>query len=447
MDISRIIEANISSFKGSKTQQNAAGVFLLKLFSTTLTFVTAILIARLTGSAGYGAYNFAISWIAILSLIGLFGFNKLIVREYARYQTDLNYGLQLGLLRRAEQLTVLFSLAVIAVVWMLSDYIGQLVVEEDSSLMVNSLLVALPLVVILTLIRIRQAAMEANRQAFVGNMAELLISPMALLVFVIIFWLALNDQFNAFWALGGKVAAGIVAFVSLAVIARRNLPEAIRKAKPEYCTRKWLKSAFPLLLISGLYVVNANTDIIMIGFLGGADATGYYAAASKAALLMTFIMLSVNKTLSPNFASLYKEQKIERLQSLVTHSVRVVSFVSGLSMLALVGLGYWYLLIFGSDFTIAHFALAILCFAKLINGLMGPVGHLLIMTSHENIAAWNVALAVVVNIVLNYLLIPIMGIEGAAVSSLVSFIVVNVLQATAVYRLVGINPTIFRFRS
>lgn len=447
MDLNRIIESNISSFRGSKTQQNAAGLFFLKLFSTALTFITAIIIARITGSAGYGAFNFATSWIAILSLFGLFGLNKLIVREYSRYQTDDAYSLQKGLLRRADQIVIALSAMVILIVWAASDHIKDFFIEEDANLLMNSLLVALPLVLIMSLIRVRQATLEAKRQAFLGNLPELLISPFVLILLVLGAWMILDEQFNIYWALGAKVGAGVVALICVSIIRFRRTSEQVSKAAAEYETPKWLKSAMPLLLISGLYVVNSNTDVIMVGFLGGADATGYYAAASKGALLMTFILQAVNKTLSPNFASLYKEGNITQLQSVVTHSVRVVSLVSALLMVGLISLGHFYLNIFGADFVVAHYALGILCFAKFVSAVTGPVGHLLIMTSHENVAAWNVALAVIINIVLNYLLIPVWGIEGAAVSSLISFVVVNLLQVIAVYRLVGVNATIFKLRS
>ncbi len=447
MDLFGLIESNISSFKKSKTQQNAAGVFVLKLVSTLFTFIAAILIARFVGSEGYGAYNFAVSWIAILSLVGLFGMHKLVVREYSRYQTDKAYGLQRGILRRADQIIILLSIILIFFIWGISGWFTELFAEGDSRLLTNSLLVALPLLPVLALLRVRQATLEANRQAFIGNIPEMLLTPITLVVLVLAGWFLLEEQFTAYWALGAKIGSGVVALIAVSWMRNRRLPDAIKESKPEYETGKWLKSAAPLLLISGLYVVNANTDIIMLGFLGGAESTGFYSAASKGAILITFIMLAVNKTLSPNFASLYKEGEIGKLQSLVTHSVRVVSLVAVLLMIFLIAIGYWYLSIFGPEFVVAHLTLAILCFGKVFSGMMGSVGHLLIMTSQEKVAAWNVAFAVVLNIVLNYLLIPVWGIEGAAVASASSYIVVNVLQAIAVYKLVGVNPTIFRFTS
>ena len=447
MDLARIIESNIASFKGSKTQQNAAGVFVLKLVSTVFTFIAAILIARLAGSVGYGAYNFAMSWVAILSLVSLFGMHKLVVREYARYQTESAHGFQRGILRRADQLVLGLSIILILTVWGLTDWIKVMFIEGDSELLINSLLVALPLLLILGLLRLRQASLEAKHQAFIGNLPEMLLSPLLLVLFLLAGWVILNDQLSAYWALGAKTIASLISLIVVTWLRRNRLSEAVKQAEPKYETARWMSSAIPLLLISGLYVVNANTDIIMLGFLDGAESTGLYAAASKGALLITFVMLAVNKTLSPNFAALYKNNEIEKLQSLVTHSVRVVSFVAILLMIFLVSVGHWYLLVFGQEFVVAHLTLAILCFGKVFSGIMGSVGHLLIMTGHERVAAWNVALAVVVNIILNYLLIPVYGIEGAAISSTVSFILVNLMQAVAVYKLVNINPTIFRMKS
>ena len=74
---------------------------------------------------------------------------------------------------------------------------------------------------------------------------------------------------------------------------------------------------------------------------------------------------------------------------------------------------------------------------------MGPVGLLLNMTGHERETAKGVAISAVLNMVLNFLLIPRWGITGAAVATTVSMIAWNLLLAWQVNTKLTIQPTIF----
>ena len=65
------------------------------------------------------------------------------------------------------------------------------------------------------------------------------------------------------------------------------------------------------------------------------------------------------------------------------------------------------------------------------------------MTGHQFQAAIVMALAALVNIGLNLILIPEFGIIGGGYSSIVALTLSSVLMATLAYRYTGINPTIF----
>jgi O-antigen/teichoic acid export membrane protein len=74
-----------------------------------------------------------------------------------------------------------------------------------------------------------------------------------------------------------------------------------------------------------------------------------------------------------------------------------------------------------------------LCAGQLINAAMGSVGYLLIMTGHGRDAAASLGVGVAVNIILNALLIPVWGIEGAAFSSAIGQIIWNGILAWRVW--------------
>jgi O-antigen/teichoic acid export membrane protein len=94
---------------------------------------------------------------------------------------------------------------------------------------------------------------------------------------------------------------------------------------------------------------------------------------------------------------------------------------------------------FGSSYKSGTTALAILAFGQLINASFGSVGSLLNMTGNENDTLKGMVIAVVVNMVLNILLIPHFGIEGAAFSTVISCFFWNVILRNSVRRRLGIE--------
>ena len=113
-------------------------------------------------------------------------------------------------------------------------------------------------------------------------------------------------------------------------------------------------------------------------------------------------------------------------------------FVSTLPLIILSFLFPKFLLgIFGKEFVMGTIAFLILSVGRLISSLSGPAGNILQMTNNQNIYAKILFVGALVNIVLNYILIPIYGINGAAIASMFSLVVWNVLMIYEVRRRFG----------
>ena len=110
--------------------------------------------------------------------------------------------------------------------------------------------------------------------------------------------------------------------------------------------------------------------------------------------------------------------------------------------LALVFLGRWLLSgIFGPEYAVGATALAILAFGQLVTAGMGLAVPILNMTGHERDTAKVLAVSVLVNVTLNALLIPLWGIEGAALAAVISVAMWNILLAVLAYRRLGLHAT------
>jgi O-antigen/teichoic acid export membrane protein len=69
-----------------------------------------------------------------------------------------------------------------------------------------------------------------------------------------------------------------------------------------------LKMAAPLLVVSGTYVISANADIVMLGWLSNSKDVGVYSVAARLALLVSFFQVVTNSAISPKLAALYAQE-------------------------------------------------------------------------------------------------------------------------------------------
>lgn len=418
--------------------RGASGVFGLRIASAGLSFITGLLLARLLGTIGYGTYTYAMTWVGLLAVPGALGLDKLLVREVAIYETKSEWGLIRGLLRWANKSVLIASsgLALLAAV------ISGIFVSHQDSLVLVSLWIALISLPLVTLTRLRQAVLKGLNRVMAGQVPEMLIQPVLFIGFTVTAYLLFGQGLTIPWTLGINIAATGIAFTVGTRVLVKTLPPPINKTFPSYKITEWMRSAFPLMLIAGMQIINARIDIIMLGAMKGPKEAGMYSVANHGAELIIFILFAVNTALAPTVVSLYTSGDIKKLQDVVTKSTRIILLFSLPIGLALIVFGHWFLLLFGEAFTQGRTALAILSVGQLFNASMGSVGLLLVMTGHERNAAIGVGISAALNIILNALLIPKWSIEGAAIASASSMITWNILLAVWVYKKIAIHSTV-----
>jgi O-antigen/teichoic acid export membrane protein len=418
--------------------RKASGAFALKCTFICLSFVISFLLARVLGATGYGVYAYAMSWATLLGQLTMLGTDTLLVRNVAAYQAQSAPGLMRGLLRWAHYTVAILSsgtaLLAAGVIWMLSD---RLDVQTLSALWIA--LFFLPLT---ALTGLRRATMQGLHHVVTGELPEMLIRPVSLILMIGGAYLLLGKNLSAIWAVGLNVLAAGIAFLIGTLFLRKILSQAVSKASPVYQIHMWMVSALQLMLYAAIHMIDGKTDILMLGTLKGASAVGVYHIVSRGSDMVSFILTAVNTALSPTIVSLYASGDMQRLQSVITRSARVVLFTSLPIGLALIVFGDRFLLLFGPDFTQGHAALAILCVGGLMNTACGSVGRLLIMTGHERFVMIATAISTTLNIVLNLVLIPRWNLVGAATATATSMILWNLLLVIGAHRSLGINSTI-----
>ena len=97
--------------------------------------------------------------------------------------------------------------------------------------------------------------------------------------------------------------------------------------------------------------------------------------------------------------------------------------------------------VFGADYRIASTALQILIMGQAINVMFGSVGTILNMTGLENLAMRGMVIAIVINLGLDVLLIPLLGLSGAALASALTITIWNAILRYYVKDRLGIESS------
>ena len=419
--------------------RGAAGTFALRVFQTGLRFLISVALARLLGAEGYGAYTFALACVSLLSVPALLGFDGLLVREVASYLARERWASLTGLLRRARQMTLVASfglaLAGAGLAWAFS---GQL--ARPMPIVFWTALFALPF---LAQTRVIQATMIGLRHITAAQVPETVFQPALFLALIGATALLLTGRLDAQVAVGLYGVSASAAFVLATGLARRARKAVVQRTTPEYATGAWLRSAVPFALTSGLNVLGGSLGVLMLAPMQGAQATGIFGIANAAAALIALPLIAINTPLAPALSAVFAEGDKAKVQRLATKAARGAFVLCLPLVLVYVVFGTWILWLFGEEFTAGYMALVILSIGQIVNAGMGSVGVLLQMTGHERDVARGVALALLLNFLVNLALIPEWGPAGAAGGAAGNVILLNFLLAGRVRRRLGIGPTVF----
>ncbi|MGH8224573.1 MAG: flippase [Gammaproteobacteria bacterium] len=382
-----------------------------KIVATLIAFGASLIYARALGPHGYGLYAYVIAWSMLLTIpVGL-GLPGYLVREGAKLPASIRW-----LRHWADQRVFVCGLAV-AVLMACAYFLPQ---AADARWL---FVVAALLPMLSSLGSVRVALLQAQGRVARGQWPVLIAGPALMLAALAILWVWQGRLYPI-----ELVAAMMGAtFLQLAVNEfqlRRVAPGP--KVVPEIKIR--IRAALPFMWLGGLYLLNNRVDLIMIGSLRGAHDAGIYAIATRAAALVPFVAAAANLTLAPRIARLYHAGDHVLLQRMITGAARRI-LIATLPLAILLIVAAWWLLyyLFGASFTPAVRPLQILAGSQLVVVAIGSVGTILNMAGQERRSMIGLSIAVALNIVLNAILIPRLGPEGAAISTGTSLVVAQAL--------------------
>lgn len=430
-----IRELLYSSSLSGTLSRNALGSLTVRVGALLLAFVSNVIFAHFLSVYEYGVYVFAISWLNILLVVATFGLDKLLVRQIAIYQTRKEWSKLKGIYQFAISRTIFISIGVGLFLC------GAVYFTSNAKVLHSVFYLVAVLVPIFAMIRLNQAALQGLNFTALGQFPELIIQPLVLLILMFVVFYGRKSSLIAFQAMILNILACLIALLVGRCLMKSLFPSETLGEDTFLQRHEWIPSLVPLMLVSGIYILNDQLATVLLGFLSDARQVAIFSAAERWSRFTVFMLYSLNPALGPIFASLYARNDREKLQRVITLSAQIIALFALIPLLAFILAPGFFLSVFGDDFSTGEIPLIILGIGQFINAMAGSVGVLLSMIGYERIVVLGAGLGVFINICLGFLLIPELNATGAAIGASVSSIATNVALSIFIFRKLRLFPT------
>ena len=226
----------------------------------------------------------------------------------------------------------------------------------------------------------------------------------------------------------------------LVLLRRVEQPHAAAPTSVAVIARDFWRFSSVRGVASVCQVVIAWFDVILVAALSSVAEAGVYAAITRLVKVGALVQRATIVAMGPQMSALLAVD--DHLQASIlyrTSTVWLVTF-SFPVYLVLATSSATVVQIFGQDFATGATALTILCLAMLVNMATGPVTTILLMAGKAGLNLVDTLGSLIINVSLNLLLIPWLGITGAAIAWSASIIFQNLLPLVQIARGLGLHP-------
>lgn len=427
---------------GQLTWKAASGgvVFLIGgVIGKAVHFLLQILLSRCLQSRAYGMFCLGIAITTSVASISSLGLYNGVLRFVSIYRGERDKSRIKGTLITAIAFSSVASVSASALLFAFSDVIANSFGEPDLADVIRIFSISTPFAVLIILI------------AYVARSFRVMQYEIGLRSVLppIIRFILIGIVFLSGFRLRGAVLAFLASNIFCAVLAQyilwRIFPDIVSGLKPIYETRKLLRFSLPVMLAGFTSTLLVRIDRLMLGWLGSSADIGIYNAAAMIALQTGFVLNAFSASFSPMISDLYNKGRKDELERLFQTTTRWIFTISLPITLILISFPRSIIALFGPDFGAGWLAVVVLSATCLIKAGVGAPGFMLIMSGRQNVELFNTLTMLILNITLNFWLIRLYGITGAAIATGGSTTVINIMRVLEVRMFLGVQPYNWRY--
>ena len=390
---------------------NTSWLMAERVLRMVVALFVGVYVARYLGPERFGLLSYANSFVGLFIALATLGLDGIVVRELVKTPA-----------RRDELLGTAFGLKIVGAILMWLVIITAVPLTEND-VQTNSLIAIIAFAAIFqafNVIDFNYQAEVKSKYVVHAQLVQLTISSITKLVLI-----AINA--SLIWFAWVYCLDAVVFAVGLSVMY-------LRKSGKLWCWQwKWqvakelLKDSWPLILSGMVISIYMKIDQVMIKEMLGAEEVGLYAAAVRLSEAWYFIPMAITSSVFPAIINAKKQSEelyYQRLQKLYDLMVWMAVAIA----IPTTFLAPWVMkLLYGEAYIGAADVLSIHIWAGVFVFLGVASGKWFLAENYIKKNFYRTLLGMIVNVVLNILMIPMYGIIGAAIATLLGQITANLL--------------------
>lgn len=394
------------------------------IYGQVIRYIFIALLARIIGPIYLGIYSLGNSVTQISESIGKAGLDVGIMRFVSMHDSMDNSAEIKQYIKSALRMGFVFSVLIMIIQIVLAGWLTDNIFKETGLLKIVLITYAFSLPFYVS-IAIAAAATRGFKMVKYSVLVLNILNPTILLISAIISYLLISHEMVILLPI---VVTGVIGFFVISKLLNKISGISYNGIIAGQFNNTLLKFSIPLMFIVILGTMMHWMDIMMLGYFTDARTVGLYHPAIRTAGLQQGILSSFIGIFAPMFTGYFAKnnhKKMSEIYKLVTRwlltiilpfTVVVIIFPENV------------MLLFGNDFYNVAPSLIILTIAMAIYSIFGTSGTALTVTGLQKYNLINAIVAIVINGTLNIILIPKLGILGAAWATFYSLIFVSVLR-------------------
>ena len=386
---------------------NSGWLLLDRVVRSGVTFVIIIWLARYLGPQQFGIFNYVLAIVAISSAMATFGLEDIVVRELVHSPSERNEILGTAFVIKLLGGGIAFITAITVIRWLRPN--------EAIMLWLVGIAAAGTFFLALDVIDYWFRSAVQSKYTVIARVTSAVIlnlSKVGLIVF--------KAPLSAF--IVATFAEAALSGVLLVVMYRARVGRVFAWNATRARAVSLLKSSWPLFFSVMVVMIYMKIDQVMIGEMLGVQEVGIYSAAVRLVEMWYIVPAILAMSFFP---SMYKlkfdnpQRYLQRIQ-LFLDSMVVVSVGAG--VLILLVAEQLVVLIYGSEYQGAVGVLQIYIWSSVFVFLMIATSSYLIAENKTIFLLFRNVLGMLVNVTLNWLLIPVYGIKGSAFATFIAYL-------------------------
>lgn len=397
--------------------------FILKMSGMFAAYIVILIISKQYGAEIVGIYNLTFNLLTFIAMICMLGINISILRYVGQYKDKEDFKLK-KIYQNGIKLVLPVSIIFSFLIYINAEFIATKVF--DNILYIDVLKYMSFFLPLLTILNINIEYIRGLKQIKISEYLRNVNQPLIVILFILISSQFISNEILPIYILG--LAIFITSVISIIIMYKY-----ISKVKNEadYNTnltnKELLNTSIPMMFTTLSIFLISNSGLFILEYYSTTKDVGIYSVILKISMLVSIVLIVVNTISAPKFSKLYWSGNKKQLQEVINKSTKIIFLVSLLISLILLIFSERILGYFGNDFSIGSDILSILILGQLINSFTGSVNILMNMIGKQKKLQQITLLILIINIILSLLLIPSYGMIGAAISTMISVSLLNVI--------------------